>query len=298
MKIEVCELVKSFKRRRVVDGVSLDVSQGEVVGLLGANGAGKTTTFSMVVGLLKPDTGKILLDGKDIARFPIHKRARAGVAYLAQENSVYRGLTVEDNICLAWEANGMRRKERMKRLEVLLTDFSLHKVRKSLGITLSGGERRRVEIARSLASNPKFLLLDEPFTGVDPIAVAEIQDIIRSLKDRNIGVLITDHNVRETLAICDRSYIIREGKILVAGDATTIASSPLARKYYFGERFQTGFETPAGAPDSADPPLPATPEPSPSAGNGTSNGNGSVAPAASAASAEKEEERAHEAATN
>lgn len=243
MKIEVSELVKSFKRRRVVDGVSLDVSQGEVVGLLGANGAGKTTTFSMVVGLLKPDSGKILLDGKNIARYPIHKRARAGVAYLAQENSVYRGLTVENNITLAWEVYGVGRKERNRRLEQLLEDFSLHKVRKSLGVQLSGGERRRVEIARSLASEPKFLLLDEPFTGVDPIAVAEIQDIIRALKDRNIGVLITDHNVRETLAICDRSYIIREGKILVAGDAATIASSPLARKHYLGERFQTGFET-------------------------------------------------------
>jgi lipopolysaccharide export system ATP-binding protein len=242
MKIEVRELVKSFKRRRVVDGVSLDVSQGEVVGLLGSNGAGKTTTFSMVVGLLKPDGGSILLDQKNIARYPIHKRARAGVAYLAQEASIYRGLTVESNITLAWEVYGMSRKERQRRLDQLLDDFSLHQVRKSLGIQLSGGERRRVEIARSLASNPKFLLLDEPFTGVDPIAVAEIQDIILQLKQRDIGVLITDHNVRETLAICDRSYIIRDGKILVSGDAATIASSPLARKHYLGEKFQTGFE--------------------------------------------------------
>jgi lipopolysaccharide export system ATP-binding protein len=247
MKIEVRELVKSFKRRRVVDGVSLSVSQGEVVGLLGANGAGKTTTFSMVVGLLKPDRGSIFLDDKNIARYPIHKRARAGVAYLAQENSVYRGLSVENNITLAWEVNGMSGKERKRRLEQLLDDFSLQTVRKSLGIQLSGGERRRVEIARSLASSPKFLLLDEPFTGVDPIAVAEIQDIIRQLKQRDIGVLITDHNVRETLAICDRSYIIREGKILVDGDAATIASSPLARKHYLGEKFQTGFETPASS---------------------------------------------------
>lgn len=242
MKIEVRELVKSFSRRCVVKGVSLDVSQGEVVGLLGANGAGKTTTFSMVVGLLKPDDGKILLDGKDIAKYPIHKRARAGVAYLAQEPSVYRHLTVEQNITLAWEILKVPKKERKERLEALLEDFSLHKVRKSLGVQLSGGERRRVEIARSLAIEPKFLLLDEPFTGVDPIAVAEIQDIVRRLKQRNIGVLITDHNVRETLAITDRSYIIREGQILVHGDAATIASSALARKYYLGERFETGFE--------------------------------------------------------
>lgn len=242
MKIEVKELVKSFKRRCVVDGVSLDVSQGEVVGLLGANGAGKTTTFSMVVGLLKPDRGEILLDGRNIARYPIHKRARAGVAYLAQEASIYRNLTVEQNITLAWEVHGVRRKERKQRLDELLADFSLEKVRKNIGITLSGGERRRVEIARSLAMEPKFLLLDEPFTGVDPIAVAEIQDIIRRLKERNIGVLITDHNVRETLAITDRSYIIREGQILVSGDAATIATSTLARKYYLGEKFETGFE--------------------------------------------------------
>lgn len=256
MNIEIKELVKSFKRRRVVDGVSLDVSQGEVVGLLGSNGAGKTTTFSMIVGLLKPDKGSILLGGRDIAKYPIHKRARAGVAYLAQEASVYRGLSVEKNITLAWEVYAMPRKERQRRLDELLDDFSLQKVRKSLGIQLSGGERRRVEIARSLAIEPKFLLLDEPFTGVDPIAVAEIQDIIRRLKARNIGVLITDHNVRETLAICERSYIIREGKILVHGDAATIASSPLARKYYLGERFQTGFESPTnGAVHHASEPL-------------------------------------------
>lgn len=250
MKIEVRELVKSFKRRCVVKGVSLDVSQGEVVGLLGSNGAGKTTTFSMVVGLLKPDKGKILLDDKDIARYPIHKRARAGVAYLAQEPSVYRNLSVEENITLAWEIHGLGKKERQTRLEGLLEDFSLQKVRKSLGIELSGGERRRVEIARSLAIEPKFLLLDEPFTGVDPIAVAEIQEIVRRLKSRNIGVLITDHNVRETLAITDRSYIIRDGQILVHGDAATIASSPLARKHYLGEKFETGFENtkPSGEP--------------------------------------------------
>lgn len=252
MKIEVRELVKSFKRRRVVDGVSLDVSQGEVVGLLGANGAGKTTTFSMVVGLLKPDRGSIHLDGKNIARYPMHKRARAGVCYLAQEKSIYRGLTVEQNITLAWEVNGMGGKERRRRLDQLLDDFSLQGVRKSQGIQLSGGERRRVEIARSLATDPKFLLLDEPFTGVDPIAVGEIQDIILQLKQRDIGVLITDHNVRETLAICDRSYIIVDGKILVSGDAETIAKSALARKHYLGERFQTGFEAAPAAPTGSN----------------------------------------------
>ena len=257
MRIEVKELVKSFKRRCVVKGVSLDVSQGEVVGLLGANGAGKTTTFSMIVGLLKPDKGSILLGDKNIARYPIHKRARAGVAYLAQEPSIYRNLTVAQNITLAWEVYGMSRKERNRKLDELLDDFSLQKVRNSAGITLSGGERRRVEIARSLAIEPKFLLLDEPFTGVDPIAVAEIQDIVLRLKQRNIGVLITDHNVRETLAITDRSYIIREGEILVQGDAATIATSPLARKYYLGEKFQTGFE-------NAAPPAPV-PTPSPEA---------------------------------
>lgn len=251
MKIEVKDLVKSFKSRRVVKGVSLDVSQGEVVGLLGANGAGKTTTFSMVVGLLKPDGGQILLDGQDIARFPIHKRAKAGVAYLAQEPSIYRNLSVEKNITLAWEVNGVSKDDQEERLEGLLEDFSLQKVRKSLGIQLSGGERRRVEIARSLAIEPKFLLLDEPFTGVDPIAVAEIQSIVRRLKKRNIGVLITDHNVRETLAITDRSYIIREGEILVHGDATTIASSSLARKYYLGKNFETGFEVSEPAKEKA-----------------------------------------------
>lgn len=251
MRIEVRELFKSFKRRCVVKGVSLDVSQGEVVGLLGANGAGKTTTFSMVVGLLKPDKGAIFLGGKNIARFPIHKRARAGVAYLAQEPSIYRSLTVAENITLAWEVYGMPRKERERKLDELLNDFSLQKVRNNAGITLSGGERRRVEIARSLAIEPKFLLLDEPFTGVDPIAVAEIQDIVLRLKERNIGVLITDHNVRETLAITDRSYIIREGEILVQGDAATIATSPLARKYYLGEKFQTGFEN--AAPTASEP---------------------------------------------
>ncbi|MCA9792720.1 MAG: LPS export ABC transporter ATP-binding protein [Candidatus Eremiobacteraeota bacterium] len=243
MKIEVQDLVKSYGRRRVVDGVSLEVSQGEVVGLLGSNGAGKTTTFSMVVGLVKPDGGSILLGGKNMARYPMHKRARLGVSYLAQEASVFRPLSVEDNLKLVWQLNGISRKEQKERLARLLDEFALERVRKSKGCELSGGERRRVEIARSLALEPKFLLLDEPFTGVDPIAVAEIQDIIGRLRERGIGVLITDHNVRETLAITDRAYIIREGQILVAGDPKTIAASQLARKYYLGEKFQTGFES-------------------------------------------------------
>ncbi len=242
MKIEVLELAKSYGRRRVVDGVSLEVGTGEVVGLLGSNGAGKTTTFSMVVGLVKPDAGNILLDEKNLARLPMHQRARLGVSYLAQDASVFRGLTVEENLRLVWEINGKSRSQQEESLERLLDEFALQKVRKSLGAELSGGERRRIEIARSLALEPKFLLLDEPFTGVDPIAVAEIQSIIGRLKERGIGVLITDHNVRETLAITDRAYIIREGQILVSGTPQTIAASRLARKYYLGEKFQTGFE--------------------------------------------------------
>lgn len=245
MKIEVEGLVKSYAKRRVVDGVSLVVATGEVVGLLGSNGAGKTTTFSMVVGLVKPDQGKIMLGGEDMARKPMHQRARLGVSYLAQEASVYRPLTVEQNLKLGWQVQGVARAEQEERLEKLIEEFDLEKVRKNVGASLSGGERRRVEIARSLATEPHFLLLDEPFTGVDPIAVSEIQSIIERLKERGIGVLITDHNVRETLAITDRAYIIREGRILVDGDARTIAASPLARKYYLGEKFQTGFEEPA-----------------------------------------------------
>lgn len=242
MKIEVRDLVKSYGRRKVVDGVSLDVSKGEVVGLLGANGAGKTTTFSMLVGLIRPDGGQIFLDRQEIAHLPMHRRARLGISYLPQEASVFRTLTVEQNLRLVWQVLGVKADEQKRRLCQLLDEFDLGRVRASRGIELSGGERRRVEIARCLAGDPDFLLLDEPFTGVDPIAVAEIQEIIGRLKQRGIGVLITDHNVRETLAITERAYIIREGRILVSGDAPTIAASRLARKYYLGEKFQTGFE--------------------------------------------------------
>lgn len=242
MSIEIDSLVKSFKDRRVVDGVSLKVEPGEVVGLLGSNGAGKTTTFYMVVGLIKPNSGRIILNGQDVTNFPMHQRARLGIGYLPQESSAFRKLSVEDNLRLLWEVNGVSKAEQKERLESLLEEYQLFKVRKSKAIELSGGERRRLEIARSLAIKPQFLLLDEPFSGVDPIAVASIQNIIRKLKKSGLGILITDHNVRETLAITDRAYIIREGHILVSGSAVEIANNPDARKYYLGESYQTGFE--------------------------------------------------------
>ncbi|MBQ7529184.1 LPS export ABC transporter ATP-binding protein [bacterium] len=242
MSIEIDSLVKSFKDRRVVDGVSLKVEPGEVVGLLGSNGAGKTTTFYMVVGLIKPNSGRIILNGQDVTNFPMHQRARLGIGYLPQESSAFRKLSVEDNLRLLWEVNGVSKVEQKERLESLLEEYQLFKVRKSKAIELSGGERRRLEIARSLAIKPQFLLLDEPFSGVDPIAVASIQNIIRKLKKSGLGILITDHNVRETLAITDRAYIIREGHILVSGSAVEIANNPDARKYYLGESYQTGFE--------------------------------------------------------
>lgn len=242
MSIEIDSLVKSFKDRRVVDGVSLQVNPGEVVGLLGSNGAGKTTTFYMVVGLIKPNSGRIILNGQDVTNFPMHKRARLGIGYLPQESSAFRKLSVEENLRLLWEVNGVSKAEQKERLEVLLEEYQLFKVRKSKAIELSGGERRRLEIARSLAIKPQFLLLDEPFSGVDPIAVASIQNIIRKLRKSGLGILITDHNVRETLAITDRAYIIREGHILVSGSAVEIANNPDARKYYLGESYQTGFE--------------------------------------------------------
>ena len=247
------DLVKIYGRRKVVDGVAIQVAQGEVVGLLGANGAGKTTTFTMVVGLVKPTSGKIFLDDKPIGHLPMHRRARLGISYLAQEASVFRHMSVEDNLRLVWQEHGVPRKVQKERLEQLVEEFHLHKVTRSNGSTLSGGERRRVEIARALAVMPRFLMLDEPFTGIDPIQVAEIQEIIGRLRKRGLGVLITDHNVRETLAITDRAYIIRDGTILVSGDAPTIAASPLARQYYLGEKYQTGFED-AAPPASAEPP--------------------------------------------
>ncbi|MGN0011780.1 MAG: LPS export ABC transporter ATP-binding protein [Candidatus Bruticola sp.] len=242
MAIKAEGLVKIYKDRRVVDGVNFEVNPGEVVGLLGANGAGKTTTFYMVVGLIRPNGGKIFLNGQDVTHLPMHIRARLGIGYLPQEASAFRKLTVENNLRLLWQINGVPKKEQNERLERLLDEYQLHKVRRSKAIELSGGERRRLEIARSLAIKPQFLLLDEPFSGVDPIAVASIQKIIRSVKAQGLGVLITDHNVRETLAITDRAYIIREGQILVSGTAVELANNPDARKYYLGEAYRTGFE--------------------------------------------------------
>lgn len=238
--IRVEQLVKVYGKRRVVDGVDLEVGSGEVVGLLGSNGAGKTTTFTMVVGLVKPTAGRILLNEKPISHLPMHKRSRLGISYLAQEASVFRHMSVEDNLRVVWQELGISSSEQKVRMNRLLAEFNLEKVRHSKGFQLSGGERRRVEIARALAFNPSFLLLDEPFTGIDPIQVAEIQHIVGSLKGRGMGILITDHNVRETLAITDRTYIIREGKILVSGDPETVVGSELARKFYLGEHYQVG----------------------------------------------------------
>lgn len=242
MSIAVEQLVKIYRKRKVVDQVDLQVSPGEVVGLLGSNGAGKTTTFYMVVGLVRPDAGRIFLNGSDVTGMPMHRRAQKGIGYLPQEPSAFRRLTVEENLRLLWEVHGLPRAEQMRRLEELLEEYDLGRVRRSRALELSGGERRRLEIARALATRPAYLLLDEPFSGVDPIAVATIQEIIRHLRDLGLGILITDHNVRETLAITDRAYIIREGRILVAGTARDVANNPDARKYYLGERFQTGFE--------------------------------------------------------
>jgi len=235
--IEVHGLVKEYGQRRVVDQVSLEVNPGEVVGLLGPNGAGKTTTFYMIVGLERPMDGWIKIDGTPVTHLPMHLRARYGVSYLAQEPSVFRKLTVEQNILAILELVMKDKKQRIERCNQLLADFNLNKVRKQKGFMLSGGERRRVEIARALAQDPRYILLDEPFTGVDPIAVADLQDIVRELRDMGLGVLITDHSVRETLAITDRAYIMYSGKILVSGEAQAIAADEKARKYYLGDRF-------------------------------------------------------------
>lgn len=237
MAIVVKDLVKRYSGKQVVDGVSLTVERGEVVGLLGPNGAGKTTTFYMVVGLERPTSGTVELDGRDITRLPMHMRARLGIGYLAQEPSIFRKLSVEGNILAVLEAQGIRGAKAREILEGLLEELDIGHIRRQMGYMLSGGERRRVEIARALAIKPGFMLLDEPFTGVDPIAVAEIQEIIGKLKRSGLGVLITDHSVRETLAIVDRAYILHQGKILVSGDAKEVAASPLARRFYLGERF-------------------------------------------------------------
>lgn len=237
-------LVKQFKRRTVVRGVSIELAPGEVVGLLGPNGAGKTTTFNMVVGLLKPNAGSIYFDGVDVTRLPMYKRARAGMAYLPQEPSVFRNLTARQNILAILEYQPVSRAERAERAEQLLRDLDILHVADAPAYTLSGGERRRVEICRALAIQPKVFLLDEPFAGIDPIAVDDLQKTVVALKHRGIGVLVTDHNVRETLEITDRAYIISEGAILVSGTPREIAANPLARKTYLGEDFNMEFKTP------------------------------------------------------
>ena len=237
MVITTDNLVKIYNTRHVVDGVSISVEQGSVVGLLGPNGAGKTTTFYMIVGIEKPDAGTVMLDGKDISAMPMYQRARAGIGYLPQEASIFSKMTVEDNIMAILETTDLNASEREAKMNALLDEFRLNHVRKSEGKALSGGERRRVEIARALATDPAFILLDEPFAGIDPIAVADIQGMIAHLAQRGIGVLITDHNVRETLSIVDKAYILAEGHILVHGDSETIANDPVARKYYLGDNF-------------------------------------------------------------
>ena len=231
-------LVKAYKGRKVVDRVSLEVNKGEIVGLLGPNGAGKTTTFYMITGIVRPDDGEVLCGEEDITNLPMYKRADMGIGYLAQEPSVFRNLTVEENIEVVLEMKDMSKKEQKETVNRLLEEFKLTHVRDSLGYALSGGERRRIEIARTIANNPSFILLDEPFAGVDPIAVEDIQNIIRHLKKRGLGILITDHNVRETLSITDRSYVMQKGKVLIEGTPYEIANDPLAKKVYLGEKFR------------------------------------------------------------
>lgn len=238
MKLHTENLVKRYRNRAVVNKVSVEVEQGEIVGLLGPNGAGKTTTFYMIVGLIKADEGKIFLDEKNITTMPVYKRARLGIGYLAQEASIFRKLSVEDNLNAVLEMSGFPKKEQIQRRESLLDEFGLQKIRKSLGIQLSGGERRRTEIARALALKPNFILLDEPFAGVDPIAVEDIQEIVAHLKNRNIGILITDHNVHETLSITDRAYLLFEGQILKAGTSDQLAADEQVRKLYLGKNFE------------------------------------------------------------
>ncbi|MFT5749263.1 MAG: lipopolysaccharide export system ATP-binding protein [Ancylomarina sp.] len=231
-------LVKKYKSRTVVKGVSVEVKQGEIVGLLGPNGAGKTTSFYMIVGLIQPNGGRIFLDEREITNEPVYKRAQMGVGYLAQEASVFRKLSVEDNIMAVLQMSDFTKEYQKQRLEEMLDEFSLQKIRKSLGIQLSGGERRRTEIARALSIKPKFILLDEPFAGVDPIAVEDIQDIVRKLKDKNIGILITDHNVQETLSITERAYLLFEGNILKSGTAEELAADEDVRRVYLGKNFE------------------------------------------------------------
>lgn len=239
MQLRAQDLVKKYKQRAVVNQVSLEVNQGEIVGLLGPNGAGKTTSFYMIVGLIRPNSGRIFLDDRDITSLPMYRRGKLGIGYLAQEASVFRNLSVEENILSVLEiGTKLSRKERWERTEKLLDEFSITHVRKSKGKVLSGGERRRTEIARALAVNPKFILLDEPFAGIDPKAVEDIQHLVSDLARRNIGILITDHNVHETLNITDRTYILYEGQIRIAGSAHEIANNPEAKRLYLGENFQ------------------------------------------------------------
>ena len=238
MSLAAYGLIKRYGRRRVVDGVHVEVGSGETVGLLGPNGAGKTTTFYMMVGLVSANGGTVSLDGRDITGMPMHERARNGIGYLPQENSAFRHLNVEENIAAVLEWMPLSKEERRARLETLIADFRLEAVRHAPAGVVSGGERRRTEIARALAREPGYLLLDEPFTGIDPIAVAELQDIIAELRSREMGMVITDHNVRETLRITDRSYIIYEGKILTSGTSEELVDDPIARRFYLGDRFQ------------------------------------------------------------
>jgi lipopolysaccharide export system ATP-binding protein len=238
MKLYTKNLVKKYRQRTVVKGVSVEVSQGEIVGLLGPNGAGKTTTFYMIVGLIKPFDGQVYLEDREITEMPMYKRAQQGIGYLAQEASVFRHLSVEDNLNAVMEFTDLTKQQRQEKLESLLDEFGLQHIRKSKGIQLSGGERRRTEIARALAVDPKFILLDEPFAGVDPIAVEDIQSIVAKLKEKNIGILITDHNVHETLTITDRAYLLFEGSILKAGTAEELAADEHVRKVYLGKNFE------------------------------------------------------------
>lgn len=238
MRLHTKDLIKRYKNKAVVKGATVELEQGEIVGLLGPNGAGKTTTFYMIVGLITPNSGRIYLDNEDITTLPVYKRAKKGIGYLAQEASVFRKLSVEDNLKAVLEMSGHTKEEQHRRVETLLEEFGLVRIRKSLGIQLSGGERRRTEIARALALDPKFILLDEPFAGVDPIAVEDIQEIVSKLKEKNIGILITDHNVHETLSITDRAYLLFEGDILKAGTAQELADDEQVRRVYLGKNFE------------------------------------------------------------
>ncbi|ADF51476.1 MULTISPECIES: LPS export ABC transporter ATP-binding protein [Zunongwangia] len=238
MKLRADDLIKQYKGRKVVKGISLEVNQGEIVGLLGPNGAGKTTSFYMIVGLIKPNSGSIVLDKENITNFPMYKRAQHGIGYLAQEASVFRKLSIEDNIMSVLQLTKLSKKERHMKMESLIEEFGLNHIRTNRGDLLSGGERRRTEIARALATDPKFILLDEPFAGVDPVAVEDIQRIVAQLKNKNIGILITDHNVQETLAITDRTYLMFEGSILKHGIPEELAEDEMVRKVYLGQNFE------------------------------------------------------------